>query len=391
MRLPLLAFGLLAFTLSTGVARAEILAMVNYETKSPESLQSLSLTAAPQREEGIAIIDVDPDSDAFGSVLMHIPLPGDLVAHHIFYDRTMTRAYITALGKSELRVMDLKQFPYRIRTIEVPQCVAGEDVILSEDNTAWYLTCMGSSTVVVGDVATDEITATIELETPYPHGLAVHQGIDRILVTSTVRHTDLGDAGEYVTVIEASTNRVLGRHRVSDKPSPAGEAPVEILFIPRSDPPVAYVTNMFGATLWTLTWNPATADFDAAKAFDFSALGAGVALEMYFNDAADRMYVTTATPGHMHIFDIGENAVQPKLLNSIATAEGAHHVAFTTDGRYAFVQNTLLNLPGMSEGSITVVDMRTEKVVASVNTLRDAGYNPNSIVLLPEWNDFAGH
>jgi len=26
-----------------------------------------------------------------------------------------------------------------------------------------------------------------------------------------------------------------------------------------------------------------------------------------------------------------------------------------------------------------------------VDTLKNAGYNPNSIVLLPQWNDLAGH
>ena len=61
------------------------------------------------------------------------------------------------------------------------------------------------------------------------------------------------------------------------------------------------------------------------------------------------------------------------------------------DGRYAFVQNTLLNLPGMSDGSITVVDLKSESVVRSVDTLKNAGYNPNSLVLLPQWNDLAGH
>jgi hypothetical protein len=28
--------------------------------------------------------------------------------------------------------------------------------------------------------------------------------------------------------------------------------------------------------------------------------------------------------------------------------------------------------------------------VASMDTLKDAGFNPNLIVLLPDWNDFTG-
>ena len=123
---------------------------------------------------------------------------------------------------------------------------------------------------------------------------------------------------------------------------------------------------------------------------DFAGQGAGVPLEIYFNTKADRMYVTTAKPGHLHIFDV-KDAAKPKLLKSIATAEGAHHVAFTKDGRYAFVQNALLNLPGMSDGSVTIVDLKAEKVVGSMDTLKKTGFNPNSMVLLPKWNDLAGH
>jgi len=117
----------------------------------------------------------------------------------------------------------------------------------------------------------------------------------------------------------------------------------------------------------------------------------GVPLEIYFNKKGDRLYVTTAKPGHLHIFDVSGGAATPKLLKSIATAEGAHHVAITKDERYGFVQNALLNLPGMSDGSVTVVDLKQGKVVASVDTLKNMGLNPNSIVLLPEWNNLAGH
>ena len=74
-----------SLALTPSIAFGEILAMVNYETKSPESLKALkSPVAAPARKEGIAIIDVDPTSKNFGKIVQDIPLPGDLVAHHIF-------------------------------------------------------------------------------------------------------------------------------------------------------------------------------------------------------------------------------------------------------------------------------------------------------------------
>lgn len=382
-----------SLALLPSIAAGEILAMVNYETKSPESLKVLkSPVAAPARKEGIAIIDVDPKSKAFGKIVQDIALPGDLVAHHIFYNRDQSKAYVTALGKEELRVIDMKKRPFKIgKVVAVPGCSVGEDVVFSDDGKNWYLSCMGTQAMVVGDAIKDEPLRTVKIAAPYPHGIAIHNGIDRILLSSTVRASDLGDAGEVISAVEAKGGKVLGTYKVSNKPSPARNAPVEILFVPGANPPVAYVTNMYEGTLWTATWNVAKKDFEVAQVHDFAAQSAGVPLEIYFNKKADRMYVTTAKPGHLHIFDLSAGPGKPRLLKSIATAEGAHHVAFTQDGRYAYVQNALLNLPGMSDGSITVVDMKSEKVVGSFDTLKNKGYNPNSMVLLPRWNDPAGH
>lgn len=373
------------------LAGAEILAMTNYESKPPDALKVFKNPVAGQvRREGIAIIDVDPKSENFGKILMDMPLPPDLVAHHIFYNRDATKAYVTALGKPEMRVIDMTRFPYRMKTVQVPGCQVGEDVVFSDDNRTWYLTCMGSHKVIVGDTATDKVTQVIDVPN-YPHGIAVHNGIDRILATSTVRASDLKDPGETISVIEASSGKVVSTHKVTDKPSPAGDAPVEILFVPRSNPPVAYITNMYGHSLSLAVWDPAKKDFAVRQVYDFTPHKAGVPLEMYFNEGGDRLYVTTAKPGHFHIFDIGADPTKPKLLKTLPAGEGAHHVAFTKDWRYAFVQNSLLNLPGMSDGSITVIDLKQEKVVASVDTLRNEGFNPNSLVLLPEWNEPAGH
>ena len=385
--------GLLSVVLlgaATQVVQAEILAMMNYESKTEDNLKALKLSGPAQREEGIAVVNVDPNSENFGQVLMEIPLPPDLVAHHIFYDRTMTKAYVTALGKGELRVIDMTASPYRVKVIPVPDCVMGEDLILSEDNSTWYLTCMMSANVIVGSVATDEVTDTISIPNTYPHGLGVHSGINRLIVTSTVSG-DLTDKHEIVTVLDATSHEILGQHKLSLKESPSGEGPVEVLFLPGAETPTAYVTNIFGATLWALVWNEKTSDFDVHQAFDFATLEAGVALEMYFNDAGDRLYVTTGVPGQLHFFDISADPTKPKHLKSLPAGEGAHHVAFTKDERYAFVQNALLNLPGMSDGTVTVVDMKRQEVVATMDSLQAKGLNPNSIVLLPEWNALAGH
>jgi len=287
---------------------AEILALLNYESKPNDSLKDLKMPFGTQgRKEGIAIIDVDPESDNYGNILVDMPLPPDLVAHHVFYNRDATKIYLTALGKPELRVIDMTANPYRIKVIDVPDCLVGEDVVFSEDNKTWYETCMGSNVVVMGDAVNDTYTRTLKLPAPYPHGIAVHEGIDRMLVTSTVRASDLADAGEVISVLEASTGKPLGTIKVSDQDSPSGEAPVEILFVPGAEPPVAYINNMYGGTMWTATWNPANKDFDVTKAFDFGPENVGVPLEIYFTGDGSRMYVTTAKPGRMHFFELGED------------------------------------------------------------------------------------
>jgi hypothetical protein len=283
------------------MAQAEILAMVNYESK-PKTMP---------RREGIAIIDVDPDSANFAKILSDIPLPPDTVAHHVFYNKDMSKAYITALGNGALRVMDMKSNPYRIKQAHVPDCQVGEDIVFSEDNKTWYLTCMGSSNVIVGDAKTDKQIKVIKADDKdifirYPHGIGLSEDINRMIVTSTVRPSDLGDAGDSVSVIEASTGKVLSTHQLVDKPTSTGSAPVEVVFLPHANPPMAYINTMFGGMIWRATWKALTNDFDFQPVYEFSAIQQGVPLEIYFNQKRDRLYVTTANPGALFLTSVNQ-------------------------------------------------------------------------------------
>ena len=379
MKVFVRALLLTVMVLSASHAQGEILALLNYETK-PEQIV---------RKEGLAVVDVDPKSPSFGKLLMEIPLPPDLVAHHIYFNRDKSKAYITALGKSVLHVMDLTRFPYRMKAVAVPGCQVLEDVVFAQDNRTWYLTCMGSSNVVMGDAVSDKPIKTVGSPAggpafiKYPHGISIHNGIDRVIITSTVRASHLGDPGETVTVLEASTGKVLSTHKLSRKPSPSGEAPVEVIFMPGATPPVAYITNMYGCTLWMAVWNPSTKSFSFSQMDDYGSRGHGVALEMEHNKKRDRLYVTTAKPGHVNVYDVSDPH-RPKFLKAIPAAAGAHHLVLSPDEAYLFVQNSLLNLPGMSDGSITVIDVAKGEPIASVDTLKNMGLTPNCIVLLPQ-------
>jgi len=376
-RFQLPFFTVLLFLSWTTLASAEILALLNYESKPGQ----------PVRREGIAIMDIDPDSTDFGKILMEIPLPPDLVAHHIFFNRDRSKAYITSLGKSLLHVVDLTHFPYRLRAIDVPDCLVGEDLVVSEDNKTWYLTCMGSSNVIMGDAVKDVPIKTVSAAEPavatilYPHGIAIHNGIDRVLVTSTVK-PDMSEVGESVTVLEASTGKVLSTHKISTKPSPAKSAPVEVMFSPKANPPVVHITNMMEGTLWAGVWDPQSKAFSFHQVDDFGPREQGMPLEMLYNKKGDRLFVTTAKPGYVNLYD-NTDPRQPKFLKAIPAAAGAHQSVLSPDERYLFVQNSLLNLEGLSDGSITVIDLKNDKVLGSIDTLKAQGFNPNCIMLLP--------
>jgi len=376
-RFRLLSLILVLLLSCSSLAAAEILALLNYESKPGQ----------PVRREGIAIMDIDPESADFGKILMEIPLPSDLVAHHIFFNRDRTKAYITALGKSILHVVDLTKFPYRLRAIDVPDCQVGEDLVVSEDNKTWFLTCMGSSNVIMGDAVKDRPIKTVSAARPadpfilYPHGIAIHNGIDRILITSTVR-PDMSEAGDTVTVLEASTGKVLSTHKIGSKPDPAKSAPVEVMFSPKANPPVVHITNMMEGTLWAGVWDAKTKSFSFHQVDDFGPREQGMPLEMMYNAKGDRLFVTTAKPGFVNLYD-NTDPKQPKFLKTIPAAAGAHHTVLSPDERYLFVQNSLLNLDGLSDGSITVIDLKNDKVLGSIDTLKAAGFNPNCIMPLP--------
>lgn len=388
-RMTLLAAGAVLL-LQTGPAPAEILAMMAYESKPAEDLAAMNLPSDQTRREGIAVIDVDPTAETFGKWLLDIPLDPSGMSHHIYYDREMSKAYLTSLGAPALQVMELDHFPPKLRTIDVPNCIIGEDVVFDDKNEFWYLTCMGSANVWQGRVSDDTITGEIKLPGTYPHGLAIDTDIDRIVVTSTIAG-DLTNPDEIVSVVKASTLEPLSSIKVSTAESPSGAAPVEIVRAPGDGPATFLISNMFAGNVWALTWDDAAQDFTSEMLFDFQPLGVGVVLEVYFNEAGDRMYVTTANPGHLHTFDVSGGITDPQLVKTVETGGGAHHVGFTKDGRYAFVQNSFLNLEGMRDGSVTVVELTGGEVIASMDTLKNAGLNPNVIVLLPEWSGSDGH
>jgi DNA-binding beta-propeller fold protein YncE len=380
----LLLLMLLNSLLFSPAGSAAMLAMLNYETEPQQP-----------RQEGVAIMDVDPDSASFGAIVDHITLPSDGVAHHIFYNKTLDKAYLTNLGNGALRVMKMRQTPLSPKDVDVPMCQVAEDIIFSEDGKLWYLTCMGSSNVIVGDAHRDQVIRVINSRDQQrfiqnPHGIGLNESIDRLLVTSTIR-PDLTNPGNTVTEIQASTGNIVATHKISAPDFKGGSGPVEVVFIPHSQPAQAYINTMFEGQLWLATWQNQAKQFQFKPVFNFADVKQGVPLEIYFSRDHKKLYVTTAKPGALNIFDISVSPEQPKLLKSIPTAAGAHHVVISPDERFASVQNNFLNLPEMNDGSISVIDLHKMEKIANINTLKDKGWKANSILMMPQWHTDDAH
>jgi len=89
---------------------------------------------------------------------------------------------------------------------------------------------MGSSNMIVGDAVADKpVKNRRAAQAISARHRDIHDGIDRVLLTSTVRASDLGDAGEDDHGRQGKQPaRSRGPTKFSAKPSPGGEAPVEV-------------------------------------------------------------------------------------------------------------------------------------------------------------------
>ena len=78
--------------------------------------------------------------------------------------------------------------------------------MVSEDNRTWFLTCMGSSTVIMGDAVTDKPTKVVRTNEGAPVSVRYPRHsdsgrINRVLITSTVK-PDMSGRVISVTVIK---------------------------------------------------------------------------------------------------------------------------------------------------------------------------------------------
>ena len=354
----------------------QITALINYRTID-ESRQN----------DGLAIIDLNPHSETFGDILQDVPVGEGVLMHHPYYNSDKSKIYNTALMGERLYHVNLHDNTiFDVTPIDTGSCVVGEDMIFSQDGEKFYLTCMGSDNILVYDAKTDQLIGEIfadqeenpEAYTKYPHGISADETIDRMIVTQTVSPA-LDDPQSSVSVIEFSTGEVLSTIELQKSPD-IPSAPVEVLFHP--DAQLAYVSGMLDGTIWVLSWDDQTQSFIPTLVDDGPLREHSWPLDLNIGPGGN-LFVSFAVPGVVNEYSL-VNPQSPELLRTLPAMPGAHHTLFSADGKYMFVQNNLLNLDGLNSGTITLVDMTTGNLIATIDDTLEHGMMIESIDFIYE-------
>jgi len=196
-------------------------------------------------------------------------------------------------------------------------------VVFSDDNKTWYLSCMGP-----GDDCRDAV-ADKALKRPGRDALSAWHRIHNGSTHPGDEHgarSDLGDAGEAINASRRAAGRCWPAQGLEQAVA-AGDARWRSCFSGR-EPAVAYVTTCTvarsGPRHGTQRRRVLT-----SQVHDFATQKAGVPGDL-FQQEGGRMYVTTAKPGHVHIFDTTKPA--SPSCSSRSRPPRARTTSLTKDG-----------------------------------------------------------
>jgi DNA-binding beta-propeller fold protein YncE len=363
--------------------------------------------------DGVALIDLNPDSPTFGSILQRVDIGQGVLPHHLYFNQKERRLYTTALGGERLYELKLGRGQHgepRIKAVEpiaVGANFVGEDMYFTEDGSRFYMTFMAGDgspnggSVGVFDARTNRLIETISAPfspdaapgAPFlrhPHGISANERLGRLLVTSTVAADGVSEIGNTIAEIDMATNQVIRTHLVAeglDDPS----MPVEVLMLRDGLAPYVLVSTIGGGDVWLAPYDEQTGVIgEFVEVVDGAAEGLGVALEFYIHTdhhGKQELYISFAAPGVVKVYDLERlpaMVAQGKLeaKRTLEAGPGAHHMAFfeTEAGRELLVvQNNLLDISGINAGSLTVIDLETGTTVTTLDLAAQYGVKAESI------------
>ncbi|MGN7824554.1 YncE family protein [Chitinophaga sp. 22536] len=349
--------------------------------------------------DGIAVMELDPESPDFGKILHRTELGKGVLPHHLYFNRDEKKLYTTALGGSYLYELKMEWnhegYPviYEANPVNTGGNTVGEDIFFTRNGQYW-VTFMGGKggvrdgSVGVFDAHNNQLIKTISSsidEHPdkfimYPHGISIFEDKNLAMVTSTI-HPDLTSGiGNTCTLIDMNTYNIIKTYRVADSATDLS-SPVEVLLLRNEYPRYALANTMIGGDIWMAAFDDKTNQYSEFKRVLKGAnQGLGWALEFYIAD--DKLlYVSFGQPGKILVFDLN---YLPELrqVRTLPADKGAHHMAFfkTKSGRSVVaVQNNLLNLPNLNAGTIDVVDINTGEKLGTVDMRNKYQLLPESI------------
>lgn len=359
--------------------------------------------------DGLALIDMDPESRRFGRILQKRAIGKGVLPHHVYFNGDETRLYATALSGSFLYEIRFRRDKYdrphlgRIVPIDTRGNLIGEDMYFTEDGSRYYVTFLAGrggdrdGSVGVFDAETNEVLETITAQEPrdpssgqpfilYPHGISANEGLGILMVTSASHPDGVTGIGNTVTQIDLETHAPVKSYLVADFPADPSEA-IEVLLLRDDFPPYALVTTGTGGDIWVASYNDDDGLFDPfEKKVEGDDQGLGVPLEFYIyrnNQGERELYVSFGIPGVVNVYSLDQLPDLP-LKRTLPAGAGAHHMAFfqTMSGREVVViENNLINLEGLNDGTLMVVDIYTGEVLGTLDMRAEYGLLPESI----EW------
>lgn len=357
--------------------------------------------------DGVALVDLNPDSKGFGAILQRQDIGQGVLPHHLYFNRDQSRLYTSALSGSMLYEVELDKggsaLPRitRIVPVDTGGNLVGEDMYFTKDGSRFYLTFLNgqggenAGSVGVFDARTNQLLQTIQAPMPadpsqgqpfirHPHGISANEDLGVLMVTSDAHPEQPIEVGNTVTTIDLATNTVTQTYLVAESWEDESET-VEVLLLRDGLPPYALVTTLTGGDIWVAHYDEQSEAFGQfTKQAEGDDHGLGVALEFYIHqdhNGVKELYVTYAQPGVIHVYGL-DKLPQLPLKRTLPAAAGAHHMVFfdTPSGReVVVVQNNLLNLDGLNAGTLMVVDIHTGEVLKTLDLAGQYGLMPESI------------
>jgi hypothetical protein len=350
-------------------------------------------------KDGIAVMELDPESPDFGKIINKTELGVGVLPHHLYFNRDEKKLFTTALGGEFLYELKMdwtrEGIPviYDVNPINTGGNTVGENIFFTKNGEFW-VTFMGGhggirdGSVGVFNARNNELIKTISgsiTDNPekfimYPHGISVFEDEKLAMVTSTIHPDLVSGIGNTVTLIDMNSYKIIKTYLVADSAKDLS-APVEVLLLRNGFPTYALANTMIGGDIWMASLNEEQRIYNKfTRVLKGSSMGLGWALEFYIADDRN-LYVSFAQPGKVLVFDISR-LPQMTLLKTLPANKGAHHMAFfkTKSGRAVVaIQNNLLNLPELNSGTIDVVDILTGEKMASVDMRNKYQLLPESI------------